>query len=318
MNDNKIKDAFSKINASEEFKNSLKNNLKRGAISMETKNKISYTKPLAAAAAAVILTFGAIQLYPKLTKEPPKVAIVTPNYESVTIPKVELPKEGSGTNGKMMPLIVYNGNVYLMSPEIIDAAAAEKMLGEKLGTTMPTITEWSKQTEYSKEFASTVGTEDVYTVKGFDKSFRIMTYTKLQDGSVYPQLFECLNGITVKTGADVLGKLNLKDNVTKATFNTYDEWNNGSEASHPIKNTDLLNSFLGELNNTAPYLQEKIAAEIEGNTNNDSYRVLTLEFTPGGKTTLTVYKNGYIHYGYNELFFKMNSDIFQKFWNELK
>ncbi|WP_343769263.1 hypothetical protein [Clostridium malenominatum] len=110
-------------------------------------------------------------------------------------------------------MIVYKGRVYTMSSTTIDSEDGKKLLGEKLGTTKGNIDQRSKQEEYSKEFASTLGIQDVYTVKGYDKDFRIMTYLENDDGTSYPQFYDCLNGITVKNGADIFGKLNIKGNI---------------------------------------------------------------------------------------------------------
>jgi hypothetical protein len=57
----------------------------------------------------------------------------------------------------MMPLIVYNGRVYTLSGAAINLENGKKILGERLGTTKGNIDEWSKQDEYCKELASTVG-----------------------------------------------------------------------------------------------------------------------------------------------------------------
>lgn len=102
-----------------------------------------------------------------------KLTIANKTYEqAISIPKIELPSDGGVA--KMIPLIVYKRRVYTMSSTTIEPEDGKKLLGEKLGTTKGNIDEWSKQDEYSKEFASTVGIQDVYTVKGYDKNFRIM------------------------------------------------------------------------------------------------------------------------------------------------
>jgi hypothetical protein len=63
----------------------------------------------------------------------------------------------------------------------ISPESAEYLLGEKLGTTKGNIDEWSKQDDYAVDFASTIEKRDVYAVKGYDKSFRIMTYQKVNE-----------------------------------------------------------------------------------------------------------------------------------------
>ncbi|MBK3494261.1 hypothetical protein JFL43_05205 [Viridibacillus sp. YIM B01967] len=63
----------------------------------------------------------------------------------------------------------------------MDEIAKQKvkvLRGEKLVRTKGTIDEWSKQDDYATEFASSIGNSDVYSVRGYDESFRIMTYSE--------------------------------------------------------------------------------------------------------------------------------------------
>jgi hypothetical protein len=313
---NKIKDAFSKVKFSDEYKNKLISDLQNGTIvKKQAKNKKNYRS--VAAAAAVVLVIAGTAVYKVATPNNPqgKVANLTNATKVISIPKIELPS--SGTSAKMVPLIVYKGRVYTMSGTAIDSKNGKKLLGEKLGTTKGNIDEWSKQDEYSKEFASTIGIEDVYTVIGYDKNFRIMTYLQNPDGTAYPQFYDCLNGITVKSGADIFGKLNIQGNITEAKFRSFSHWNNGIEAVNNIKDLELLNKFFGEINKSNPYLLEEIESALGDYQNDDQFRDVTLSLKDGSKVNFSILKSGYVHYGLSNTYFKVEGKIIEELWSQL-
>lgn len=190
-------------------------------------------------------------------------------------------------------------------------------MGDKLGTTKGNIDEWSKQDEYTIEFASTIGQEDVYTVKGYDKDFRIMTYTQYDDGN-YAQFYECLNGITIQNGEDVFGKLKIAGNIIDARYRSYSDWSNGVENYRPISDMVLFNNFIEELNHTKPYSYESLIETIENSRNDEEYRSIAIELKDGSIVNLVLLKDGHIRYGNIDVYFLMDNEIFQKLWEQLK
>ena len=236
---------------------------------------------------------------------------------ALQIPAIELPKNTNGAVMDMIGLIVYKGRIYTQTGTDIDPEKALGLIGEKLGTTKGNIDEWSSQDEYAKEFASTIGQLDVYTVKGYDQEFRLMTYMEY-DGEAYTEFYECLNGITVDSGSDIFGKLKISGNVVNAWYRSFSDWNSGINDYRAVTETDLLNRFADELNNTIPYSYDSIRETIYQNRNDESYRALTLELRDGSMVNLILYKDGYIHYGRSYAIFKMDNAIFQEFWSLLK
>lgn len=232
----------------------------------------------------------------------------------VYIPKIDLSKK-TKSSADMIGLIVYQGRIYTQSGTKVSFENAEKLLGEKLGITKGSIDEWSKQEDYAVEFASNIGKTDVYTVKGYDKSFRIMTYIK-QEGNVYAEFFECLNGITIKRGDDVFGKLKLENNINSARFENFESWNNGKQQYKEIRNLQEVNNFINELKNTIPYTQESLSYlfDDQGNTN-QKFIYVTLKDC--SEVQLRLFKDGYVFYSNSHIFFKMEKKTFDKFWNEL-
>ena len=237
---------------------------------------------------------------------------------SVYVPKIQLPKANAITTAKMMPLIAYKWNVYLYTPIEIPAENAKNLLGRKLGATKGNIDEWSTQSDYSNEFASNIGVTDVYAVNGYDEDFRIMTNVTIKDGKNYPEFYECLNGITIKNGADILKKLKLQGNITQAKFQTFSDWNNGTGNFHPINDSDLLNNLFNEINKATPYLPGDIEDSLGDYRNDDEYKEISFDLKDGSKNvTLTILKSGYVYYGYPRIYLKIDTKFTEELWDKL-
>lgn len=283
-------------------------------ISQKQYNKFSMKRMAAlAATVAIVTTFGILghKLVEKKATTPP---VASTSGEGINIPKIELSNE-KNAKASMKALIVYEGKIYIESGTKISPENGKKLLGEKLGTTKGNIDEWSKQKDYAVEFASTIGIAEVYSVKGYDKSFRIMTYTN-QEGMVNVQFFECFNGITIKSGEDVFGKLKIENNISSATLERFESWNNNKQEYTKLKNLQSLNSFIKELKNTIPYTQERLMNLFDDQGDaNQKFIYMTLK--DGSEVQLRLFKNGYVFYDSSHCFFKMDNEAFHKFWDEL-
>lgn len=238
---------------------------------------------------------------------------------SVNIPKFNLPMSSDSlVTARMMPLIVYKGNVYIHTPIEIDSNRANALIGKRLGTTKGTIDEWSSQSDYSTEFASNIGVTDVYSVNGYDESFRIMTNINTADGKSFPEFYDCINGISIKNGEDVFGKLNLKGNIINAKFQTFSDWNNSTGTFYSINNSSLLNSLVEELYKATPYLPEDIEDSLGDYRNDDQCRELYLDLKDGSKNiNITILKSGYVYYGNPRIYFKLDSKFSETLWDNL-
>ncbi|PIC98032.1 hypothetical protein [Sporosarcina sp. P29] len=234
---------------------------------------------------------------------------------SVEIPAIQLPKDS--LNADMVGLFVYNGKIYTQTNTKINDTDAKALKDEKLGTTKGNIDEWSKQKDDDEELASTIGEMDVYSVKGYDKDFRLMVYQR-QDGNHYAEFFENLNGLTISSGKDVFGKLNLVGNVTSAHWSAFSDWDNDIDNYKPIFDMDALNTFLIELNKTKPLPREQNSDPINSSRNNEEYRELALKLNDGSTVNLTLLRDGYIYYGITDVYFEMNEGVFSMFWDQLK
>ncbi|HWL23104.1 MAG TPA: hypothetical protein VNR38_05045 [Ureibacillus sp.] len=312
---NLIKQEMNKIEIPKELRERSKMGINQAKEEMKKKNTrfkvgAGVTAVLATACAFILFTNGTLSI-------PGNEAEISQNeYTSVEIPAIELPENGS--NAKMIGLVVYNGKVYTQTMSEIDPEVAKAIRGEKLGTTKGNIDEWSKQDAYSVEFASTIGVADVYTVDGYDKDFRIMSFEEY-NGYVYAQFFENLNGITIQSGKDIFGKLNMVGNISSAQYRTFDDWNSGINNFFPIENLEGLNRFIEALNHAKPLSRNDNVDPLGDSLNSEDYRELTLNLVDGTNVKLTLLKDGYIYYGYMyDAYFQMNEDEFSKLWTQLK
>jgi hypothetical protein len=244
-------------------------------------------------------------------------SIIITNSGGVKIPAMQLPEGHSNADADTVGLIVYNGKIYTQANTEIDAENAKTIMGEKLGKTKGNIDEWSKQDAYAEEFASTIGIEDVYSVKGYDKGFRIMTFGK-REGKFYANFYENFNGITINSGEDVFGKLKMAGNVFSAEYRTFSDWDNNVEHYNPIVDMKALNIFVEELNKAKPFPRGGDSEPISISKNNESLREVAIHLKDGTKVKLILLKDGYIYYGNIGAYFKMNEDIFSRLWSQLK
>jgi len=211
---------------------------------------------------------------------------------SVHIPPAEMPKLSATAD--MLGLICHNGKVYTEA-QIFSSDVKEDiwgLVGTYLGETNCEIHEWTaRQNEnWITELASNVaGT--VYTVNGYDDDFRICTA-----GEWYPEeggvryfvfFYECLNGITLNQGSDLIHhKLRimdrLPDTVEKETKTLLDAL---YKAPFIVIKPDPESGYYyyGDKSKDFRYME-----------NYNAY--LEIPLTDGTSNRFIVYKNGYVKY----------------------
>jgi hypothetical protein len=304
---NKVKSEMEKIEIPGELHERSKLGIQSAKQEMR-RIRSRYRSKLVAVAASIALVVGGYSAYLQ----------GSPVHNTVQVPVIKLPNNSEVKNlSGYTDLIVYDGKVYTQSTTTIDSGSAKQLLGVKLGTTKGTIYKGSIQDAYSQELASTISGEDVYTVKGYDEDFRIMTYTK-SGKNVKTRFFEKLNGITIKDGADIFGKLKLTGNIMSSEYRLAKDWNNNVDAYHLIDNNRVVNNFVKELMHATPFLRENIEGDIDAAYNNAEFRELSIHLKDGFWVRLIIMQNGYIHYGLErEVYFRMDEKFFNQMWSEL-
>lgn len=237
--------------------------------------------------------------------------------EGIYIPKIELPQNSNAdfASSKLIGLIVYKGRIYTGTGSTVNAEKSENLLDEKLGTANRITDSSEQQHNSSDDLVSTIGKQDVYSVKGYDKDFRIMTYEKT-DGIIRAHFYECVNGITVKTGADIFNKLKIEKNIKSAKYSSFENWDYNAKQYKELKNLQVINDFADKLKFTIPYSEESLSYLRHESEENQKFLYLSLN--DGTNLQLKLFKEGYVYYNYSPVYFKMENNTFNKLWEELK
>ncbi|MCM3782204.1 hypothetical protein M3231_04420 [Neobacillus mesonae] len=321
MNEEQFKQNYKKavdhMKTNDQMKKKLEQTLNTHRQEKKRHRKTPYIAAGVVIAASIGLAAPSVwQQVSKPAAPPTEVAQVSPgtSFDPVVIPKTELPDSNSnGPMASMLPLVVYQGNVYTQSATTLDGTDALALRGEKLGTTTGGIHELSSQEEYT-ELASNIGEADIYAVNGYDTDFRIMSYTEI-DGQVYAQLFDKNNGINVASGADLIGKLHLEGNVTSAKWETFDSWNNGLLQLQELPADESLDSFISALYAakpvaTSPELEERLYGQ-------EDRKIIYLKLKDKTQVQLVLFGEGLVRYDNVPVFFEVEEGAFQAFWNSL-
>ncbi|MEK5256163.1 hypothetical protein NST74_22050 [Paenibacillus sp. FSL F4-0125] len=238
----------------------------------------------------------------------------TDTSRSIIIPKLELPDTKSGVKADMIALVVYKDNIYTQSATRIDASDAAALRDDKLGRTTGGIDEWSGKDKYI-ELASNIGETDIYSVKGYDSNFLIMSYSEI-NGEVFAELYEHTNGITVNSGTDLFGKLNLEGRITSAQWESFDSWNNGLQKYTPLAVDEAFSGFLTALNAAKPLAAEPLIEQ--GIYDSEERKIIYLQLEDNARVELTLFGQGLVRYGQAPVFFEVESEAFQKLWDSMK
>lgn len=319
------RNSMDNLKISEDFKPNTRKLMKEAHNTMSNKKSINKKVFISAASFALILAAGSTAYhYTAGNNIFNGFSQITGNENSkgYTVPLIELPKENSQVSQKMLPLFVYHGKVYIQSNTSFtfgeDGMTPVKedvlnLQGEYLGKTTGSLDEWSTQDDYAKEFASTIGEAQIYTVKGYDSNYRLMAYYEWE-GGYSCEIYDSFGGLTVKDGSDYFDLLNLKGNITSISYENFNSWNNGLGTKSEISESKEFNKFLAAL-----YESEPIGANTDlllENDGMDGQKFITITTRDNLKTTLRLVKGGYV-YDSQIGFFKLSDEAFNAFWNGL-
>ena len=192
----------------------------------------------------------------------------------------------------MVPFVIYGGRMYERS-QVLEGDAAEELMGEYLFTSPGYIDEWSSPEEYTDGTGSVAG--DVYTVKGYDSAFRLCIPI---DGGALLELYDTLDGITLRTGEDLYGeRLHLRENWREAEYQTHDDWNSNEDTFRTPELTE---------EEIAAFIDALYAGEFEywgaGSETGDIYSLgleqkhLYFRLADGSSVELRLFENGLVKY----------------------
>lgn len=229
-------------------------------------------------------------------------------------------------------LILYNGKIYIQSARYTDGIDinAEEMLDEYLGYAkgnidipctdeedMDSIKE-KLEKEGGVDIPSMTMPGEVYSVKGYDKEFRICIADKYldNDGNEVSNLifYECLNDIWLDTGADLISeRMRVPEKWTEVIYYDYDRYGSLSEAL----GNDEINAFLDELC-AAKFVED---SDYVSERYNSEMRTVFLQFhlDDGTSTVFTLFEDGTItFYGLYSCYIDLSGENFDKIFEACK
>lgn len=291
----------------------MEERIRQAVIAPKKRGRRFITYGAAALAAVCLIVWAAAQYGPEGMSTLDQIA--QPVSNAVVIPKIKLPKK-SNAMADMVGLVVYEGKIYTQTSTRMTTVDAKLLRGERLGRTKGGIDEWSKRTDY-EELASSIGEVDIFAVKGYDTSFRIMSYHE-ENGEIYAELYECLNGIKVRSGEDLIGKLRLKDRVQSATWQPYDAWDYSKPEYGEVAADEVLNQFITALNEARPFDRDRLNAEGIFERNKSQQKMLFLKVEDGTEVQLWLFPDNYVMYVGSPIFFQVEEGAFQALWNGME
>ena len=254
--------------------------------------------------------------------------------KGVKVPEIKISAPENGIEACMVGMVIYKGKVYVQSNTSISLEDGKALMEEKLGVThdlSKSIQDNGTSAGYIdldkvSDFASFMVGADVYKVKGYGEDFRILTYYR-SEGVENIEIWECLNGITVESGADVFGKMNIKGNLRSLNWDTFNNWNNGTPDPKEVMINEVVSEFIYAMYEATPVSLEDHEIRDEFFYSEEEYnkdgeekqKFLYLKLNDGITLEIRVYSNGHVMYsGMSDVVFKVDQQALNNMWEHLK
>ena len=206
-------------------------------------------------------------------------------WAPVYIPPEPMPDSPDlGMAMDMVGFFIYDGRMYTQTTQCV----GEELLGERLASVTGDIDEWSGAEEYVEGASSVAG--EVYAVRGYDAGFRLALVSYGE-----PELYDCLSGVRLYSGADLYETRLHIENCAGAYFIADADWE-----------AELDNRRALELEALEPFIATLLASPMQdwgpGSENGDIYDSgcaeahLYLELADGTTVPLRLFENGCVKY----------------------
>lgn len=254
--------------------------------------------------------------------------------KGIKVPEIKVNSSDDGGKACMIGMVIYKGKVYVESRSKVSIEDGKALMEEKLGVThdlSKSIQDNGTSAGYIdldkvSDFASFKVGADVYKVKGYSDDFRILTYYS-SEGMENIEIWECLNGITVESGTDVFGKMNIKGNLSTLNWDTFQNWNNDTPNLKEVTINDVVSEFIDAMYEGIPVSldDEKVRnqffySEEEYNKDGDEkQKFIYLKLKDGMELQMRLFSNGHVMYSEMPgVAFKVEEEAFNNMWQYLK
>lgn len=209
-------------------------------------------------------------------------------------------------------VILYKGQQYRSTNDVVDTSKLNKLVGEKIGETKGEKDSCKPFSAYENELQASIDQLKVHKLNGFSDDYRIVA---LADDNIGEEqtIYEVVVGEKIKSGSAFLKGFKLQSPIQNARFQSYNQWNNSSTKTKKIDKIATA-KFLNSLKKSEimevdedlfdAYYKQDMLYKVQIEQNN-----VTMEYT--------IYKNGYMTYGSHDEVFKLDKKAFQPFWSIL-
>ena len=295
MFSDKYKKDNEKINLDNSFKDELSKKMKKGDVVMKSNNK--NFKIMIGIAAAMSLVIGGYML--------------TQNNADIKddgIVKLEEGKDDSVQGGdisggniggtSMQSFLVYNKNNYSQVYNNIQAENIDTIKDKKIGTTV---------IDDSANFLSSVVGQEIYTIKGYDES--VLLGVLKEGGETFITVYEYIDESNIKTGNDILSKMNIDGNIKCVTTKI------GVDEISNMDTIEDVNVLLSELKTAKNMIDNKEFMDGFYSSQTKDPKVIVIELNDGILREIEIYESGHVYIsGY--VFELDNKEVATKIYNK--
>ena len=295
MFSDKYKKDNEKINLDNSFKDELSKKMKKGDVVMKSNNK--NFKIMIGITAAMSLVIGGYML--------------TQNNADIKddgIVKLEEGKDDSVQGGdisggniggtSMQSFLVYNKNNYSQVYNNIQAENIDTIKDKKIGTTV---------IDDSANFLSSVVGQEIYTIKGYDES--VLLGVLKEGGETFITVYEYIDESNIKTGNDILSKMNIDGNIKCVTTKI------GVDEISNMDTIEDVNVLLSELKTAKNMIDNKEFMDGFYSSQTKDPKVIVIELNDGILREIEIYESGHVYIsGY--VFELDNKEVATKIYNK--
>ncbi|MGL5351899.1 MAG: hypothetical protein ACRDA5_01090 [Clostridium sp.] len=260
--------------------------------------------------------------------------VVTEDKSGFYVPNIEITKRDNSIQYCMISMVIYNGRVYVQSGIKVSIEDAKLLMDKKIGIAKDfsefmdkSDTEIGGKIDLNKvDGLVGVGGQEIYKAKGYDEKFRLIAYVNDEYGE-RAEIYECLNGIRIRSGNDIFGKIKIAENIKLAKWDTFNNWNYGTQDFKNVAIDETINNFVKAMYESIPYSLENEEFKKQFyyketdyyEEGQDKQKFLYLDLKDGTTVEIRLFSNGYIAYaGLNGYVFKVNENEFRDLWDKLQ
>ena len=300
MFSDKYKKDNEKINLDNSFKDELSKKIKKGDVLVKSNNK--NFKIMIGIAAAVSLVIGGYMLAQNNAdiKDDGIVKLEEGKDDSVQGGDISGGNISGGNIGgtSMQSFLVYNKNNYSQVYNNIQAENIDTIKDKKIGTTV---------IDDSANFLSSVVGQEIYTIKGYDES--VLLGVLKEGGETFITVYEYIDESNIKTGNDILSKMNIDGNIKCVTTKI------GVDEISNMDTIEDVNVLLSELKTAKNMIDNKEFMDGFYSSQTKDPKVIVIELNDGILREIEIYESGHVYIsGY--VFELDNKEVATKIYNK--